>query len=121
MNTKLQVALLFALAFYFYILFHLLKKKRLNLKYTLLWIFSGFLMLLITLFPDILFAVASLVGISVPSNALFAMVLFFMLIILMTLTSIVSKLNEQVKRLTQSIAFLEKQLRELSRQKESAK
>ena len=37
---------------------------------------------------------------------------FFMMVILMTLTAIVSELNEQVKRLTQTIALLEKRVRE---------
>ena len=119
MSTKLQMVFLLALLFYFIILFHLLKKKRLNLKYTLLWIFSGFLMLLVALFPNILFAITSLIGIAVPSNALFAMVLFFVLMMLMTLTSIVSKQNEQIKRLTQTIAMLEKQIREVQQHNES--
>jgi len=112
MSTKLQAFMLLALALYFLILFQLLKKKRLNLRYTILWIFAGFLMLLVSLFPQILFAITDFVGIEVPSNALFALILFFIIIIMMTLTSIVSKQNEQLKRLTQTIALLEKRLRE---------
>jgi len=112
MNTKLQAFMLLALALYFLILFQLLKKKRLNLRYTILWIFAGFLMLLVSLFPQILFAITDFIGIEVPSNALFALILFFIIIIMMTLTSIVSKQNEQLKRLTQTIALLEKRLRE---------
>ena len=116
MSTKLQAFMLLALALYFFILFQLLKKKRLNLKYTILWIFAGFIMLLVSLFPQILFAVTDFIGIEVPSNALFAMIFFFVIIILMTLTSIVSKQNEQLKRLTQTIALLEKRIRELETQ-----
>lgn len=112
MSQKLQLVMLVAMVLYFYILYHLLKNKRLNLKYTLLWIFAGFLMLLTALFPDALFYVSAAIGIVVPSNALFAMILFFMIIMLMMLTSIVSKLNEQVKRLTQSLALLEKRVRD---------
>ena len=112
MSTRLQIALLFGLAVYHYILFQMLKKKRLNLKYSLLWIFSGFLMLIAALFPKLLVLVSKCVGISTPSNTLFAIILFFMMVILMTLTAIVSELNEQVKRLTQTIALLEKRVRE---------
>ena len=112
MSTKLQIFMLLALALYFVILFQLLKKKRLNLKYTILWIFAGFFMLLVSLFPQILFAITDFVGIEVPTNALFALIFFFVIIILMALTSIVSKQNEQLKRMTQTIALLEKRIRE---------
>lgn len=120
MSIKLQVFMLFALALYFFLLFQLLKKKRLNLKYTILWIFAGFIMLLVSLFPQILFAVTDFVGIEVPSNALFAIILFFIILILMTLTSIVSKQTEQLKRLTQTIALLEKRMRELETSSDNA-
>ena len=113
MNLKLQLFLLVALAGYFCTLFVLLKKKELHLKYTLLWILWGFVMLLVVLFPDVLFAISEFVGITTPSNAAFAMMLFCMLVLLMMLTAIVSQRKREIKRLTQSIAILEKRVREL--------
>lgn len=113
MSHKLQFIILLALAVYFCILFYLLKKRRLNIKYTLLWIFSGFLMLVLTIFPGLITFFSKLVGIIEPTNALFAALLFCMIIILMSLTAVISKMNEQIKRLTQTIAMLEKRLREL--------
>ena len=112
-SWKLQVVMLAALVIYFFFLFYFLKKNRLDLKYTLLWIFSGVLMLLLTVFPQILTFFASLVGVDVPSNALFAVVLFCIIMIGMSLTTIVSQLNTRAKRLTQSLALLEKRVRDL--------
>ena len=51
LEIRLRIALLAALALYFCSIFVLLKKKRLELRYTLLWIFGGFLMLLLLSFP----------------------------------------------------------------------
>ena len=43
--------MILAVAVYFVLLFLLLKKRSLHLKYTLLWIFSGILMLVLAVFP----------------------------------------------------------------------
>ncbi len=112
MNQTLRMALLLAVVVYFLLLLYLLKKRTLNIKYSLLWLFSGILMLLLAVCPQILSWFARVVGISAPVNALFALVLFCVLCIVMSLTAIVSKLNERVKRLTQTCALLEKRLRD---------
>ena len=114
-SQKLQIFMLLAVALYFVILFKLLQKKRLNLKYTLLWIISGFLMLVLAAFPKTLNIFANMIGVYEPTNALFALIFFCIIMILMSLTAIVSKLNERVKRLTQSIALLEKRMRDQER------
>lgn len=112
-STKLQIAMLIAVGLYFLIVFRLLKKKALNLKYTLLWLASGIIMLALAAFPQMLGWYAALVGIYEPTNALFAFMFFCVIIILMSITAIVSNLNEKNKKLIQSIALLEKRVREL--------
>lgn len=91
----------------------LLKKKRLNLKYALLWLLTGLVMLIVVLIPQSLTWFFDLCGIEIFSNGLFAMTIFFVLLILLSITCIVSGLNEKVRRLTQQCALLEKRLREL--------
>lgn len=108
---KSQIIMLLAVVCYFVLLILLLRKKMLNLKYGLLWIFSGVLMLILAIFPGILNSFSRLVGIASPTNALFAVILFCVMIILMSLTAIVSGLNNKVKRLAQAIALLENRLR----------
>lgn len=112
-TTTLRVAMLVAILVYFSVLLHLLKKKSLNLKYTLLWIFSGIVMLLLAIFPQFLNWFSGLIGIYEPTNALFSIIFFCIIIILMSLTSIVSKMNEKIKRIIQTIALVEKRVREL--------
>ena len=113
MNKTLYVVLLLAIATYFVFLAILLKNKQLNLKYTLLWIFAGVFMLAFSLFPQLLELFSKAVGIYQPTNALFAMMMFFGIIIMMSLTSIVSKMNEKIKQMAQYIALLEKRLRDM--------
>ncbi len=115
---SLQIASLCGVLIYFAAIFYLLKRKMLNLKYTLMWLFSGAVMAIILIFPIILKQFAVLVGITTPSNALFAAIIFFILLILMSLTSIISALNEKNKKLTQSLGLLEKRVRDLEDVKE---
>lgn len=112
-SGKLQFVVLVAVLVYFLVLFYMLNKKRLSLRYTLLWIFSGALMLLFAVFPGILSWFSSMIGIMTPTNALFAVMIFCIIMLLISLTAIVSKQTEQIKRLTQSVALLEKRCREL--------
>lgn len=112
-TKKLQFALLLAVAVYFVLLAVLLKKKRLLLKYSLLWILSGILMLVFAAFPQLLHDLARMVGIYDPVNALFAILFFCVIILLVSLTSIVSAQNEKIKRLVQQQAILEEELRDL--------
>ncbi len=114
-TAKLRILLLIAVGVYFILVFQLLKRKTLNLKYTLLWMASGLVMLVLVLFPQLLQSFSSFVGIFDPMNALFSMAFFCVIIIAMSLTAIVSKLNEKTKILIQTIALLEKRVRDLER------
>lgn len=118
-SSRLRIAVLMAVLVYFLIVFYLLKRKTLHLKYTLLWLTAGLAMFALAVWPQILLTLTSLVGIYDPTNALFVAALFFVIMILMSLTAIVSKLNDKNKRLIQTIALLEKRIRELEEMQES--
>lgn len=118
-TPRLRIAMMAAVILYFILVFKLLKRKSLNLKYTLLWLLSGFIMLCLAGFPGILNVFSDLVGVYEPTNALFAIIFFCIIIILMSLTAIVSKLNEKCKRLIQAFALLEKRLREIEERDKS--
>lgn len=110
---KLQFILIFAIIIYFAIILKLLKDKALELKYTLLWLFAGFIMFIMVVFPELLSTIVHLFGIQDNMNGLYILILAFVLMILMALTSIVSRQSNKTKTLIQEIAILEKRVREL--------
>ena len=109
-NATLRLVILVAIALYFAFLLRLLKRRRLNLKYALMWIFSGVLMLALDCFPEFVRLLAKLLGIGTPVNAVFTICAFCGMMMLMSLTSIVSKLNRQNIRMIQTVALLERRL-----------
>jgi len=117
MSFTLQVAMLIAELIYFVLMIIFLKKKMLSLKYSLLWLIAGVLMVILTLFPGIIWRISSLIGIETPMNGLFAMMFFFVLTLMMSLTAIVSHQTEWIRSLTQSQALLEERIRELEEKK----
>ena len=110
---KLRVSLLLAVICYFALMLILLKKKAISLKYTLLWMVAGVVMAVMVVWPETLHLLISFIGIESNMNGLFILAIAFAIVILMSITSIVSKQSEKIKSLTQTIAILEKRIREL--------
>lgn len=113
MNSSLRIVISIALLVYYICIFYFLKKKSLTLKYTLLWLFTGLVMILIVLFPQVLETALHAVGIVELTNGLFGIVCFGLLIILLSITSIVSMLNDKLRKLIQQCAMYERRIREL--------
>ena len=72
-------------------------------------------MLIVSIFPGILSFISKILGFQVASNALFALILGFTLLILLSLTSIVSKQSQKIKTLIQINALLEKRISDLEK------
>lgn len=119
MSDTLRIVLLVGIVLYFIILGGLLKKRRLQLKYTLLWIVMGLIFLLMAIFPNILVGLRNLLGFQDNMNTLYVILIGFIIILVMAVTSIVSHQSESIKKLAQENALLEKRIRELEGDKDS--
>ena len=112
--ATLRITLISAVICYFIVILYFLKQKALNLKYTLLWLVAGVVM-------GILVAVIHIFGIQDNMNGLFIFAIGFMIMILLSLTSIASRQNRKIRTLTQELAILDKRVRELEQETETGK
>ena len=112
-NGTLRTTLLIVVFIYFVIILKFLKNKSLSLKYTLLWIFSGFVMGVLVCFPGLLTGMIRFLGIQTYMNGLYIFFLAFIIMILMSITSIVSRQNKKIRTLIQEIAIQDKRIRNL--------
>lgn len=115
MNKILQIFLITCLTLFLIIIIRFIVKKRLNLKYSLVWLFADIVMLIVTIFPQIVYFIGELIGIAAPVNTIFLFGGIFMILIILTLTFIVSNMNNRIYKMTQSIALLEKRIREMEK------
>ena len=110
---NLQITLSIAVICYFIIIFYYLKRKMLELKYTLIWLVAGVIMGIMIYFPELLVWFVRLLGIESNMNGFYILCIAFIMMILMTLTSIVSRQQLKIRILIQEISMLEKRIREL--------
>ncbi|MBQ7412300.1 MAG: DUF2304 domain-containing protein [Clostridia bacterium] len=109
----LHIFLIVCVSIFFLVLLRYLVKRKLNLKYSLIWLLASIVMLVGVIFPQIIVWLCSLVGIQTPANAAFFVAIIFLFVLVMMLTAIVSHMNLRVYRNTQTQAILEKRVREL--------
>ena len=111
--STLRFVLIVAVICYFIIILYFLKQRALNLKYTLLWLLAGAVMGILVIVPELLTAVIHVFGIQDNMNGLFIFCIGFIIMILLSLTSIASRQNRKIRTLTQELAILDKRLREV--------
>ena len=113
MGLELRISLFIAIAVYMTLIVVLLRKKSLNLKYSLLWMFMAVVLLVMVAFPGLVEFLAGLIGVASYINAIFMSFIFFILLLVVSLSSIVSKQRREIKTLIQNMAILKKEIEEL--------
>lgn len=111
--ATLRISLIAAVICYFIAILYFLKQRALNLKYTLLWLVAGFVMGILVAIPELLVKIIRIFGIQDNMNGLFIFMIGFIILILLSLTSIASRQNSKLRTLTQELAIMEKRVREL--------
>lgn len=88
----------------------LVKKEKLMLRYSLLWLALAAVLILCAAFPGPVFEIAKLFGFVTASNFIFVLGFVFLLLIALSLSAVISKQTTSIKNLTQRVALLEKEL-----------
>ncbi|MEK4061087.1 MULTISPECIES: DUF2304 domain-containing protein [Paenibacillus] len=120
-SFKLQVILLIGSILCFILLINMIRKYRIELKYSMLWFCIMFFILILSIFPSLFEIIASLMGIELPVNALFLLSIFGINLMLFSLTLVISKSTIKVKELSQEIGLLKYEVEELKRTINSGK
>lgn len=113
LNGRLQLAAIVGAVAMVFIVFEMVRQRRLMERYSLLWMAASLALLLLAIFSGALSELAALVGIATPSNALFAFGLGFATFMLLHFSVSISRLSDQNKVLAQKIAATEERLRRL--------
>lgn len=113
MSLKLQVVIAIAAVVAILYIGNLVRIRRLELKYALIWFFVGILLLIFDLFPGLLQVMTQALGITLPINMLTFLGLLFVLMILFSQTIVISNLTRKCQRLTQEVGLLYKKVDDL--------
>lgn len=88
----------------------LIRRGRLKERYSLLWLLAGALLLFLSLSRGILDSIARLLGIFYPPSFLFILAFFFLLLITLHFSVVISGLTEKNKKLAQELALLRQEM-----------
>lgn len=108
LRLGLLIASLIALSFVIYFVV----KKKLNIKYSIVWILWGLLALLMSIFPQTFYEFSKLVGIELPVNAVFLIMIGLLYGLTFYVYVTISKHNEEIIKLTYEVAKLKKIIEE---------
>lgn len=90
-----------------FLIFELVRRKMLKEKYAILWLFSGGIILTLAIFDKMLNWITSFLGVILPINIVFFFGIFFIILINIHFSLVISNLSEQNKKIAQKLALLE--------------
>ena len=111
MDQRIQIVAVIAAFALAILILELVRRRRLNERYALLWLFSALIILILAIWEGLLSQVASLLGIAYPPNALFLIAVGFILLLLLSMSTALSGLQGQTRILAQRLAILEARFR----------
>lgn len=114
---ELRLTMIAGSVLYFGLILILLRKKKLNVQYSIIWLASAVLFLCVAVFPVTVAAIGNFFGVLMPANVVFSLLFVFILLLLLSLSVIVTGFAAHIKRLAQTQALLEERLRRLEAEK----
>lgn len=99
-----------------FVLYNVVKNKM-NIHYSLIWILWAISMIIISLFPNIVYWITGLLGIQLASNTIFLIFIFLLYCLSFYIFLMISKHNDELVKLNYEIASLKKEIEELKNKK----
>lgn len=113
MSYNLIISLLVFSIIWIAIILVILKHDKIPIKYSLVWLISAFILILVAVAPRFLEIVASLLGFETVSNMVAGIMFILLLYITMVLTIIVSKQKKKTTLMIQEISMLKQRVNQL--------
>lgn len=94
----------------------LVRRRKLREEYSLLWLGTALVMLIVAAWRDLLHGMADFVGIAYPPNLLFLLAALFVMFILLYFSTVITRLTQENKEIAQQVALLQHELEQLRTQ-----
>jgi hypothetical protein len=110
--TPLRVSIVAAIAssLLLLVVLELIRRRRLREKYAILWLLTGVVLLVFSIWRGGLDTIAGFAQVSYAPAVLFALGALFVILVLLHYSTVISKLADQNTMLAQKVAMLEARL-----------
>lgn len=110
MTLRLQIIILVCMLVAMLWIVNLMRKKKMDFRYALGWLFIIACISVLTIWPVLLNKLAAILGIASPMNMLFFFGFCFAVVVIFSLSVTISHLTDRVKKLAQEIAIMRKDM-----------
>lgn len=118
MNKVLQLVLLAGSIIVLFIVLRFVIKNKMNIRFAIIWVIWSLAMIIISIFPSIIYSISNLLGFEKPVNAIFLLMVFLLYCLSFYLFVSISKHNDEILNLNYEIAALKKKIEELENEKQ---
>ena len=98
------------------VVLELVRRRHLREEYSLLWLATAIVMLVVGVWRDLLHSLADLVNIEYPPNLLFLLAALFLLFIQLYFSTVITKLTQENKEIAQQLALLRYEVEHIRRE-----
>ncbi len=113
MELVLRCGLIFGSIGLLLFIIYLMKKGKLEVKYSIIWLTFSIVMIIFSCFPYLVLILSDISRVINPVNFIFLTQIIFILLILLSVSAVISGFSKKIKQLAQANAILEKRVREL--------
>ena len=106
MDTNLKIVLIIVSIIIIGITMKYVRDDKLPIRYSLVWILSGIVLLFVSIFTNAFNYLSSLIGFQVSVNLVIAIFITLLLLITMMLTKVVSEQNRKITMLIEEVSLL---------------
>lgn len=121
MSVRLQIGIIVIMILVAGIIIRFLRKKSIDFRYGLAWLFVDGCIIILALFPRALNGLSGILGIASPVNMVLFVGLCLALVVIFALSMSVSALADKVRKLSQEIAILRKDMYDGDKKREGMK
>lgn len=115
MRIELRIALIIVTLIYLFIILKAIKHKKMQISFSLFWIFTGIVLVIAALIPNFIENISTLLGFQTAANMIFCAAIFMCFFLIFNLTISLSKENKKNIKLIQEISILKKRVEELEK------
>ena len=115
MFDRVHITFLVGLTILLLVVLELVRRRKFREEYSLLWIVTVVVMLILSAWTGSLKLIANAMGIKLPSNALFVVGSMFILVILLHFSAVISSFKTKNQELARRSALLELRLEQLEK------
>lgn len=115
MSIELRVVLIIITLFYLFVILKAIKNRKMQISLSLFWIFTGIILLVAAIFPNLFGYISNLLGFETTSNMIFCITIFLAFYLIFNLTMMISKENKKTTKLVQEISLLKNKVEELEK------